>query len=90
MIRNYTWYNEKLNLNNPEAIQQILAYGTLEEIEELKNKIGAEKLKKIFLGYPAKIYRPESLNFIRKFVLDIKELIDERKYLKDSLRNTRS
>jgi len=90
MIRNYTWYNKKLNLNNPETIQQILVYGTIEEIKELKSKIGEEELRKIFLAHPSKIYRSESLNFITKFILNIKEAIDERKYLKDTLRNTRS
>ena len=90
MIRNYTWYNKKLNLNNSEAIQQILAYGTIEEIKELKSVIGEEKLKEIFLNFPSKIYRSANLNFIKKFVLNIKGLIDDRKYLKDTLRNARS
>ena len=90
MIRNYTWYNKTLDLSKPDAIQQVLAYGTIEEIEELKKLIGEEKIKKIFLNCPSKIYRPENLHFIKNYLLKIEEPIDEARYLKDTLRNTRS
>ena len=89
MIRNYTWYNKTLDLSQPEAIHQVLALGTIEEIEELKHRIGEEKLKDIFLQYPSKVYRPENLNFIKNFLLKIKEPIDEKRYLKDTLRSPR-
>lgn len=89
MIRNYTWYNPKLDLSKPDAIQQVLAYGTIEEIDELKKLTGEEKLKKIFLTFPSKIYRPENLNFIKNHLLKIKEPIDEARYLKDTLRSPR-
>lgn len=89
MIRNYTWYNKTLDLSKPEAIHQVLALGTIEEIKELKQLLGQEELRRVFLGYPMKVYRPENLNFIKNFLLNIKEPIDEKRYLKDTLRNPR-
>ena len=89
MIRNYTWYNKKLDLNRPEAIHQVLALGTIEEIKELLEAVGREQIEEIFLKYPSKVYRPSNLNFIKNFLLKIKEPIDEKRYLKDTLRSTR-
>jgi len=89
MIRNYTWYNKTLDLNRPETVHQVLALGTIGEIKELKSLLGEEKIKSVFLEYPAKVYRPANLNFIKNFLLNIKEPINEQRYLKDTLRNPR-
>ena len=88
MIRNYVWYNKKLDLDKVEAIHQVLAFGTIEEINELKQRLGEKRLKFVFLNHPFKIYRPENLNFVKNFLLQIEESIDEKRYLRDTLRST--
>jgi|GEM_PF-6111420 len=89
MIRNYTWYNKTLDFSKPEAVHQVLAFGTIEEIRELIERLGKAKIKSIFLNYPSKVYRRTSLNFIKNYILDIQGPINEEKYLKDTLRSSR-
>ncbi len=72
---------------SPDTIHQIFAYGTLEDIRELKKMVGTIKLRKIFLKYPKKVYKPETLNFVRTILLGISSL-DEQQYLKSALRHT--
>lgn len=83
------WYSDKVSLDSPDAVHQILMYGDLKEIQALKQQLGADKVKELFLGYPKKIYSPSSLNFIKNFILGINISIDEQKYLKSTPRNIR-
>ena len=82
------WYSPKATLDSPDTIHQILMYGNLSEIKSLKDKVGEQKIRKIFLQYPKKIYTNELLNFIKNFILDINTSIDDQKYLKNTPRNT--
>lgn len=88
-MRTYSWYNSNTDYSSPDAIHQILAYGGLEDIKELKNLIGIEKIKRSFLKYPKKVYRPAGLNFILNLILNLAQVIDRNKYLKDVPRNIR-
>lgn len=83
---NRSWYNNTVDEKSPDAIHQILAFGTLDEIRELKNKVGRSKIKELFLHYPKKIYTSPTLNFVKNFILNINTSIDEQKYLKHTPR----
>ncbi len=89
MFINYTWYSRNENLYSPDSIHQILAYGTLSDIRQLKKALGKTYLQKIFLAHPKKLYTPSSLNFIKNFILNITTKLDEQKYLKNTRRSTR-
>ena len=86
---NRSWYTNNINEKSPDAIHQILAYGTLDDIRSLKMNFGERKLKELFLKYPKKVYNPSLLNFIKKFVLHIGIPADEQKYLKNTPRSIR-
>jgi len=83
------WYSETEDKRSPDTIHQILGFGTLEDIRSLKSTIGQKEIKELFLRYPKKIYTLETLNFIKNFILNIKDSIDEAKYLKFTPRRTR-
>lgn len=83
------WYLSKVKENSPDSIHQILAFGTLNDIRALKSKVGEGKMKELFLLYPKKIYNRPALNFIKNFILHISGSVDDGKYLKNTLRNTR-
>lgn len=85
---NYSWYTNAVKENTPDTIHQILAFGSLNDIRSLKNKLGEEKVKKLFLEHPKKIYTSSLLYFIKNFILHINNSIDDQQYLKFTLRNT--
>ena len=43
----YTWWTDKPDINNPGTIHQILAYGNLEALKDLKKNLGEQKLKQV-------------------------------------------
>jgi len=88
-MKAYTWYKQESSIDSPETVHQILVYGTLRDIKELKNQIGQEKLIKYFIEHPQKKYTPPAFNFIKNIVLNIREPLNESKYLKDTPRDIR-
>ncbi len=89
MPNTYSWYTNNTTKDSPDSIHQTLAYGTLHEIKSLKNTLGEEKIKKLFIANPKKLYTASSLNFIKKFILHLSTSFDEQKYLKSTPRYTR-
>ncbi len=89
MKQTYTWYSNETSIDSPDTIHQILEYGTLQDITELKKKVGLQKLKNIFLAHPKKVYTPASFNFISKFILTVTTPIHKDAYLKSTSRNIR-
>lgn len=87
MQQSRSWYTNNSDNTSPDAVHQILAFGTLEEALSLKKKIGENRLKEIFSKYPKKIYTPPSLNFIKKFIVGTSTPFDEQKYLKNTPRH---
>lgn len=83
------WYSPEADSKSPDAIHQVLMFGKLSDIKHLKNTIGENTLKKLFLQYPKKVYTATALNFIKNIILDLKTPIDEQKYLKNTPRITR-
>ena len=89
MPTNYRWYSDKNVNDDPDAIHQILAYGNLKDIQEIRQQFGLKKLRTVFLTYPKKVYTPSGFDFISEFILHISQPIKEREYLKTSPRYTR-
>jgi hypothetical protein len=86
---NYSWYSQTNDPNSSDAVQQILAYGNLDEILSLRKKMGREKLRQVFIEHPKKVYSASSLHFIQKFILHIDKPFDEQQYLKNTPRYIR-
>lgn len=84
----YTWYTNTSNINSPDTIHQVLAFGTLKDIWSLKKEVGENRVKELFIQYPKKVYTSSSLNFIKNFVLKINSQINEQNYLKHTPRYT--
>lgn len=84
-----SWYTNTQPYNSPDTIHQVLAFGTLDEIRQLKNTLGEEKIRELFLTYPKKVYTPAAFHFVVKFLLHISTPADEQNYLKYSPRQLR-
>ena len=87
-MQNYSWYTNKPTKKSPDNIHQILAFGSIKDILNIKKTLGENTLANIFLQKPKKVYSNSTFNFITKFILHIKN-IDEQKYLKSTSRHTR-
>ena len=66
---------DKINI-----INQILAYGGLAEWKWLLKTYSAKSIKDVFINHPIKTYRPPTFNFVKNFLLDLKDnpLVGER------------
>lgn len=74
-----------LNLEKDKIyiIHQILSYGSLQEIGWLFMAYSSSEIINVFLRFPKKIYQPAIFNFVKVFVLGLKEkTISEEKYVK--------
>lgn len=80
------WYSKNVDVSTPDFVHQTLMHETLEEIKELQEKIGQEKVRELFVRHPKKIYTNAAFNFIKNFILHISLPIDEQKYLKHTSR----
>lgn len=87
-MQNYSWYTDKPIKKSSDNIHQILAFGSIKDIKNIKRTLGKNTLVNLFLQKPKNVYSPSSFNFITKFILHIKN-IDEQKYLKSTPRHTR-
>ncbi|HUD44256.1 MAG TPA: hypothetical protein VMR41_01805 [Patescibacteria group bacterium] len=88
-MHNFSWYTNNSSVDSPDAIHQILAFGSLDDIKSLKRTLGEDKLIDLFLQYPKKVYTSPALNFIKNFILHIPSSLDDQKYLKFTSRNIR-
>ena len=82
----YVWYSKNVPNDSPDLVHNTLALGTLHDIFQLQKTIGKDLLNNIFIEKPLKIYRPSTLNFISKFILNYPHPIDASKYLKTTSR----
>jgi negative regulator of genetic competence, sporulation and motility len=86
---NRSWYTDTADKKSPDTVHQILAFGTLEDIRSLKKAVGEAKIRELFINYPKKVYSRSLLEFVKKFILHIRNQVDEEKYLKYTPRSTR-
>lgn len=64
-------------------IHQVLSYGSLQEIRWLFKVYSSREMINVFLRFPKKIYQPAIFNFVKVFVLGLKEkTLPEEKYVK--------
>jgi hypothetical protein len=63
-------------------VNQVLMFGTLDEINKLKTEYGDDEVKRIFIENPINIYSKSAFNFIKNFVLKIKEDLNGGRYIK--------
>lgn len=64
------------------VINQVLMFGSLEEIGELKNKYGLERLRRVFVDQPLRVYSKPAFNLIKNFILKIGTDLDMGRYIK--------
>jgi uncharacterized protein (DUF2225 family) len=65
---------------------QILAYGSISQINWLFKIYGKEEVKKQFLKVPQNVYNPSSLFFVKNIILGLKNVsINKEKYVKNIL-----
>lgn len=74
--------------NKNYIIHQLLQYGSLEDIRWLFKTYTRQGVKQEFVTKPKKVYLPQTLHFIKKFILNIPRL-DDAQYLKTTPRNIR-
>lgn len=87
-MRLFTWYKIP-QLDSADTIHQVLVYGRLEDIKKLEQKLGKDKVADYFINHPQKKYTPAMYNFIKNYILNIHQELDESRYLKNSPRNIR-
>lgn len=76
---------KKLDLEKDKiyVINQILAYGSLENVKWLFKNIPKSKIENIFINHPQKIYTKSAFHFTKTILLNLKINLDEKKYLKN-------
>ena len=52
-------------------VNQILAYGSLEQIKWLFRTYSEKEIKETFFSQPRKVYTPQSFNFVKNYILDL-------------------
>lgn len=72
--------NIDLNRDAAYIINQVLAFGSLQDIAWLFKTYGRQKVKEVFLMQPIKVYSAPGLNFVKEILLDVsdKEVSDYR------------
>ena len=75
---------KKLNLQKDKIyiIHQVLSVGSLKEIQWLFKTFTKSEIAGVFKNFPQKIYTRSKFNFVKNFILDINERLDEKKYFK--------
>ena len=63
-------------------IHQVLMYGDLKDIALLFKIYSKREIREVFKEKPMKIYSPQTFNFVKKIILDIKEkTVTPEKYI---------
>ena len=75
---------DKLDKNDDKVyiINQVLMFGNLEEIKELKKEYGENEVRRVFVEQPTKVYSKPAFNLIKNFILKIDTQLDMQKYVK--------
>lgn len=74
----------KLNLerDKPYIVNQVLAYGTLDEIRWLMRTYGEKTVREVFLTQPIKVYTRPCFAFIKNALFNLSQVnIPEEKYV---------
>lgn len=74
----------KLDLEKDRAyiVNQVLSYGTLDEIRWLMKAYGKDTVKQVFLDQPMKVYTKQCFALMKNVMFDLKQVnIPEEKYV---------
>ena len=63
-------------------IHQALAYGSIDDIKMLKKIYSDREIENIFKNFPKRIYTRPVFLFIKNFLLNIDDELDEKDYVK--------
>jgi hypothetical protein len=69
-------------------IHQVLMYGNLDDVRQLKRKYSLPVLEEVFLDHPMKVYTPQAFSFAYRVFFRLNEPVDARRYLKTSPRHS--
>lgn len=76
--------NLDLKKDKTAIIHKVLSMGDLEDIKLLFELYGKSDVKQEFLAHPMNVYAKSGFNFIKKFILNLKDTpIDQSKYVKN-------
>jgi len=67
-------------------INQVLAFGGIEELRWLFKTYPTKAIKEVFLSHPIKTYRAPTFNFVKETLLEIEERLPEERYVIDTPR----
>jgi len=71
-------------------VNQVLSYGTLPMIKWLFKTYSPAAINEIFLHHPIKDYTPSRFNFLKNYILGLKDqVLDANYYVKNLPRNIR-
>jgi len=81
----------QLNLRKDRAyiVNQVLSFGSLEDLRWLFKVYPSNVIKKTFINSPIKTYRPESFNFAKNILLEIDQKLNSKNYVINTPRNIR-
>lgn len=74
----------KLDLEKDRAyiVNQVLSYGTLDEISWLMKTYGRNVVKQVFLEQPMKVYTKQCFTLMKNVLFDLQQIhIPEEKYV---------
>lgn len=72
-----------INKNKSYIIHQALAFGSLDDIKSLFKIYSLKEIRQTFLKQPKPFYSPQGLNFLQKYILQIKGSLPKEKYVKN-------
>ncbi|KKP33081.1 MAG: hypothetical protein A2312_01405 [Candidatus Staskawiczbacteria bacterium RIFOXYB2_FULL_32_9] len=83
------WSKDIRNMDVKEdkvyIIHQVLSYGNLKQIRKLFEVYMPKEIIDVFVNYPQRIYSPAVFNFVKNFILNLKEKdLLPNKYVKTS------
>lgn len=70
------------NKDKEYIVNQVLMYGSLGEIADLKQSYGIDEIKRIFVEKPSQIYSKPAFNLIKNIILKINTDLDMGRYIK--------
>lgn len=88
-MESYSWYKQKPDPCSADFLHQTLVYGKLEEAHSLVHSLGKKRAQTLFIKHPKKLYTRPALNFIKNFLLELEQPLNEVSYLKTTPRVVR-
>lgn len=86
-MKTYVWHKNNAELDSPDTVHHVLAYGTIEDAKEIQEKLGRKHVADLFMRFPKNIYSKKSFNFVKSYLLGIDSEIKDDEYLKTTPRN---